>query len=312
MRPGAKPARLRGHHAGSRAGIGDPLRDAPAAALGLRAQAARGVRGRASAGCCATCAGQFLRLGDRDAAMLRAARRAALAGRADRVRRARVRGDGPARVARLLADLGERGCSPASSGRRRRRGGRAQGRLRRGSGPHMRRCAGSARASSASTSAAAGCSYPPARDVARRSSAWPGVGCFVYLVLGRYGTPFVVARSSGSAGAVFVVGRFAVRGRARARARAHDGVVRPARRPGGPQGGVDLPVRVRGHVGGVVRAPPPADRDRGRGPGVGLRDRRPVRRCCRRRGRDAARGVLPARVLGLRRGAVQSQPVPGP
>jgi putative peptide zinc metalloprotease protein len=36
-----------------------------------------------------------------------------------------------------------------------------------------------------------------------------GLAAFVYLVLGRYGTPFVVARHVGLGGAVFVAGRFA-------------------------------------------------------------------------------------------------------
>jgi putative peptide zinc metalloprotease protein len=37
-----------------------------------------------------------------------------------------------------------------------------------------------------------------------------GVGVFVYLIAGRYGTPFVVARKIGLGGLVFLVGRFAV------------------------------------------------------------------------------------------------------
>ena len=59
-----------------------------------------------------------------------------------------------------------------------------------------------------------------------------GVGVFAYLVAGRYGTPFVVAKKIGLGGLVFLLGRFAVVVRARARARAGDGVVRAAGRPG--------------------------------------------------------------------------------
>ena len=51
----------------------------------------------------------------------------------------------------------------------------------------------------------------------------------------------------------------------------------------GLQAGADLPVRVRGHLGGVVRAAPAADRDQRRRAGVGLLARRgvlAVLRCC--------------------------------
>jgi putative peptide zinc metalloprotease protein len=36
-----------------------------------------------------------------------------------------------------------------------------------------------------------------------------GIGCFVYLVAGRYGTPFVVAEKIGIGGLIFLAGRFA-------------------------------------------------------------------------------------------------------
>ena len=61
---------------------------------------------------------------------------------------------------------------------------------------------------------------------------------------------------------------------ARDRARADDGVVRPAGREGGPEAHRDLPVRVRGHERGVVRAAPAADRDQRGRAGGGLLARR--------------------------------------
>jgi putative peptide zinc metalloprotease protein len=50
---------------------------------------------------------------------------------------------------------------------------------------------------------------PPALAVVA-ALAVAGLGAFVYLIVGRYGTPFVVARKLGLGGAVFLAGRFAL------------------------------------------------------------------------------------------------------
>ena len=59
-----------------------------------------------------------------------------------------------------------------------------------------------------------------------------GLAAFVYLIAGRYGTPFVVANKFGLGGLVFLLGRFAVVAVHETRARADDGVVRAPRRSG--------------------------------------------------------------------------------
>ena len=95
---------------------------------------------------------------------------------------------------------------------------------------------------------------------------------------GRYGTPFVVANKIGLGGARLPRRALRVRGRARGRARADDGVATAGRSSAPGSRRAYLPVRVRGHVGGVVRAAPAPDRVSAAGPGVGLHARR---RCSR-------------------------------
>ena len=137
---------------------------------------------------------------------------------------------------------------------------------------------------------------------------------FAYLVAGRYGTPFVVASKIGLGGLVFLVGRFAVVAMhelAHGLTMASYGRRIEQRRA---EAGAGVPVRVRRHVGGVVRAAPAADRDQRGGAGVATsRSGRCSRSaaCCWRAG-AGARHLLPARVRGLHRGVLQPQPVPRP
>ena len=91
------------------------------------------------------------------------------------------------------------------------------------------------------------------------------------------------------------------------------GALRPAHRPGGPSSDDDLPVRVRRHERGVLRAP--------LAPHRGQRGRAAVRFRLRRGVRDRLRAVparqrpgrsVPARVRRLRRRVLQREPVPRP
>jgi putative peptide zinc metalloprotease protein len=153
--------------------------------------------------------GVFLRLSDRDAQLFErldgTRSLAELIGESEQL----FGTTGPARLARLLADLGERGFLSGVQGaattveepqpffrrllRPREKSFAWVGRLvdavyRRGGWVLVTR---------------------PAR-VALGVLALVGVGVFAYLVAKRYGTPFVVARKIGLGGLVFLLGRFAV------------------------------------------------------------------------------------------------------
>jgi putative peptide zinc metalloprotease protein len=114
--------------------------------------------------------------------------------------------EGPARLARLLADLGERGLlegvagAPAPAA--------APGRLARVLRPRER---ATTRAGDFFARAYARGGYVlftrPAQ-VLLALVALGGLGAFAYLVIGRYGTPFVVASKIGVGGVVFAIGRF--------------------------------------------------------------------------------------------------------
>jgi putative peptide zinc metalloprotease protein len=116
--------------------------------------------------------------------------------------------DGPSRLARLVAELADRGllagveglpeASPQRRGWRRVIGprelvwggaGDAIARLHRGPARHL---------------------TGETAVTAMAILAATGIGVFAYLVAGRYGTPFVVARKVGLGALVFLVGRLAV------------------------------------------------------------------------------------------------------
>ena len=118
---------------------------------------------------------------------------------------------GPARLARLLADLGERGFL-AGVARNTPAGAPAepQGLLRRLFKPRVKTFDG----------------IGPFYERLYRLAGWVlftkpaligfavlsvlGLGIFTYLIAGRYGTPFVVASKIGLGGLVFLIGRFIV------------------------------------------------------------------------------------------------------
>jgi putative peptide zinc metalloprotease protein len=115
---------------------------------------------------------------------------------------------GPARLARLLADLGERGflsgIETAAMGAAPATGWRRWVRVRektfKGVGPIFEwiyRHGG-------------WLLFTRLALVVIGTLAVAGVGVFAYLVAGRYGTPFVVASKLGLGGLVFLLGRFAV------------------------------------------------------------------------------------------------------
>ena len=226
----------------------------------------------------------FLRLSRQRRADLRAARRHALAGGPDR--RSPSSASGPP------GRRGSRACSPTSASA--------------ASWPASR--ARRPRAATRRAARAAQAAVPPAR-----SKTFDGVGPFYERAL-----PARRAGCCSPSPALIALGR-AGRGRARrvrlpdrrplrhaVRRRVEDRPRRPrvprraasswwrsTRRAhalamasfgrkvdkAGLEAAVHLPLRVRGHLGGVVRAAPPPDRDLRRGPGVGLLDRRACSRC---------------------------------
>jgi putative peptide zinc metalloprotease protein len=154
--------------------------------------------------------GTFLRLSDNDAQLFEqldgSHSLADLIGEAER----RFGPTGPARLARLLADLGERGFLAGIQGATAGMVAAPQPWYRRALRPREK-------------------TFPrvgPAFDAIYRRGGWvlfmrpvlvtlvalalAGVGVFGYLVAERYGTPFVVARKIGLGGLVFLFGRFAV------------------------------------------------------------------------------------------------------
>ena len=193
---------------GARArGRGDIAWASPAPALGLRAQATRGGRGR-----------RALRARGQAGRRLRATRRGR--GRAARAPRrppqpvgAGLRGRAAARPrrARTARAPARRPGRARHALRRRRRDRRA--RRSRGAGD-----APSRRDGSSSRWAPAMFDRLYARGgwilftrvafVLEALLGIAGLAAFVYLVTGRYGTPFVVAKHVGLGGAVFVAGRF--------------------------------------------------------------------------------------------------------
>ncbi len=153
--------------------------------------------------------GTFLRLSDNDAFVFElldgSYSLVELVGLAEQ----RFGATGPARLARLLTDLGERGFLAGIAGGQ-PLAEEPTGRLRRLFKPREK------------TFSFIG----PLIEKLYRLGGWVfftkpaliviatlivlGIGAFVYLIAGRYGTPFVVASKFGWGGLVFLLGRFAV------------------------------------------------------------------------------------------------------
>jgi putative peptide zinc metalloprotease protein len=114
---------------------------------------------------------------------------------------------GPGRLARLLADLGERGLLSGVEGRDRTAA--PAGRLARMFTPRefAWRSTGKWFTGLYRRGAWVLFTRPALALIALLAAG--GIGVFAYLVAGRYGTPFVVARKIGVGGLVFLAGRFA-------------------------------------------------------------------------------------------------------
>ncbi|MGH2948771.1 MAG: FHA domain-containing protein [Solirubrobacteraceae bacterium] len=165
--------------------------------------------------------GTFLRLSDNDAQLFER-----LDGRhslADLIGEAEGRfgATGPARLARLLADLGERGflsgVESATHGERSGDERAARGRfaapqplLKRLLRPREKTFARVGGAFDAVYRRGGWLLFTRPALVLLCALAAAGVGVFAYLIARRYGTPFVVASKIGLGGLVFLGGRFAV------------------------------------------------------------------------------------------------------
>ena len=171
---------------------------------------------------------------------------------------------GAPRLARLLADLGERGYLAGVAGARRDAEDQPQGFLRKLFKPREKTSGGSARGSTGSTARGGWVLFTRPALYAIAALIVAGLAAFAYLVIGRYGTPFVVSQRIGLGALVFLLGRFAV---VAVHETAHGLAMSSFGRKihqRGRQARGDLPLRVRGHLGGVVRAAPAADRDQRR------------------------------------------------
>jgi putative peptide zinc metalloprotease protein len=117
--------------------------------------------------------------------------------------------EGPARVARLLTELADRGLLEGF-GEARATGRPAGGALARVPAPREWAWPGAARWFQALYEGGGRLLFTPVAGVLLALVAVAGLVAFGYVLVGRYGTPFVVASKLGLGGLVFVVGRLAV------------------------------------------------------------------------------------------------------
>jgi putative peptide zinc metalloprotease protein len=117
--------------------------------------------------------------------------------------------EGPVRLARLLTELADRGLldgAPPSQPR----AGRRDGFLGRALAPREWAWSGAAAFFEDLYAGGGRLLFTPAAMVVLGVVALSGLVAFAYVLVGRYGTPFVVASKVGLGGLVFVVGRLAV------------------------------------------------------------------------------------------------------
>jgi putative peptide zinc metalloprotease protein len=112
-------------------------------------------------------------------------------------------------VARLLTDLGERGFLAGVAAAGEDLVEPPKSRLRRWMGPHIKEVRGIAPFFERVYERGGWVLFLRPVLVLLAALIAAGIGSFVYLVAGRYGTPFVVAQKIGLGGLVFLAGRFA-------------------------------------------------------------------------------------------------------
>jgi putative peptide zinc metalloprotease protein len=154
--------------------------------------------------------GTFLRLSDSDAQLFEQLDGTHSLSELVSDAEARFGATGPARLARLLADLGERGflvgVESAAAGTIEE----PQSLARRLMRPRSKSWSGVGRIVDAVYRGGGWVLVTRPALIVLGVLAVAGIGVFAYLVAGRYGTPFVVARKIGLGGLVFLLGRFAV------------------------------------------------------------------------------------------------------
>jgi putative peptide zinc metalloprotease protein len=154
--------------------------------------------------------GTFLRLSDSDAQLFEQLDGTRSLPELVADAEARFGATGPARLARLLADLGERGFLVGVQSGAAGTVEQPQSLVRRLTRPREKSWRGVGRIVDAVYRAGGWILVTRPALIVLGVLAVAGVGVFAYLVAGRYGTPFVVARKIGLGGLVFLLGRFAV------------------------------------------------------------------------------------------------------
>jgi putative peptide zinc metalloprotease protein len=153
--------------------------------------------------------GSFLRLSDNDARLFGAFDGSHslvdLIGIAERT----FGPSGPARLARLLSDLGERGFLAGVAGAGTAAAEEPEG-WRKLVRPREKVFPRVGRFFDAAYRHGGWLLFTRPALIAIATLAAAGIGVFAYLVVGRYGTPFVVGKKIGVGGLVFLLGRFAV------------------------------------------------------------------------------------------------------
>jgi putative peptide zinc metalloprotease protein len=154
---------------------------------------------------------KFLRLSDNDASLFEqldgSRSLVELIGFAEQ----RFGAPGPARLARLLADLGERGFLAGVAGAEPDAGAEApQSFWRRAFKPREKTFPGIGRVFERLYGVGGWVLFTKAALIVLACLIVAGLGVSAYLVAGRYGTPFVVASKIGLGGLVFLAGRFLV------------------------------------------------------------------------------------------------------